>query len=104
MSRNILLAITFIFFAGVSTAQQAAPSSNKTIRQNLSGTDKDHTVNWDFFCTKGRKSGQWTTIPVPSNWEFQGFGGYNYGHDKEKNDEEGLYKHQFKLGANAQHK
>ena len=105
MSRKILLSITLVFFAGITMAQLPVVSlSNKTIRQNLSGTDKDHTVNWDFFCTKGRKSGQWTTIPVPSNWEFQGFGGYNYGHDKQKNDEEGLYKHQFKLGANAQHK
>ncbi|MGY3211509.1 glycoside hydrolase family 2 TIM barrel-domain containing protein [Mucilaginibacter sp. HD30] len=105
MSRKILLSITLVFFAGITMAQlPIVASSNKTIRQNLSGTDKDHTVNWDFFCTKGRKSGQWTTIPVPSNWEFQGFGGYNYGHDKQKNDEEGLYKHQFKLGANAQHK
>ena len=26
----------------------------------LSGTDKDHTVDWDFFCTAGRKSGVWT--------------------------------------------
>lgn len=75
----------------------AAVSGQQTVRQYLSGTDKDHAVNWDFFCTKGRKSGQWTTIPVPSNWEFQGFGGYNYGHDKVKHDEQGLYKYKFKL-------
>lgn len=80
---------------------KANAGASQTIRQYLSGTDKDHTVNWDFFCTSGRKSGQWATIPVPSNWEFQGFGGYNYGHDKNKSDEQGLYKHQFKLGANA---
>lgn len=105
MSRKILLITAFIFIATLTKAQQTSvASSNKTIRQNLSGIDKDHTVNWEFFCTKGRKSGQWTTIPVPSNWEFHGFGEYNYGHDKVKNDEEGLYKHRFKLGANAQHK
>lgn len=69
----------------------------KTIIQYLSGTDKDHTVNWDFFCTKGANSGKWTTIPVPSNWELQGFGGYNYGHEKNKNDEHGLYKHHFTI-------
>jgi hypothetical protein len=105
MSRKILLIVALISFVKLTVAQSTAMlSSNQTIRQNLSGTDKDHTVNWDFFCTKGRKSGQGTTIPVPSNWEFQGFGAYNYGHDKVKNDEEGLYKHQFKLGANAQKK
>ena len=105
MSRNLSLILALVLFAGSAMAQQTANvAAVKTIRQNLSGTDKDHTVNWDFYCTKGHKSGIWTTIPVPSNWEFQGFGGYNYGHDKQKNDEEGLYKHQFKLGANAQHK
>ena len=47
----------------------------------LSGTDADNTVEWEFYCTDGRRSGEWTTIPVPSNWELQGFGTYNYGHD-----------------------
>nr|WP_294795928.1 glycoside hydrolase family 2 TIM barrel-domain containing protein [uncultured Mucilaginibacter sp.] len=100
--RRTILSITFLVFFAVHTLAQQTGTA--TIRQNLSGTDKDHTVNWDFYCTKGRKSGQWTTIPVPSNWEFQGFGAYNYGHDKVKNDEEGLYKRRFSLGANAQHK
>ncbi len=105
MNRSILFFIALVSFAAPSAAQRTgAGSAPQTIRQYLSGTDKDHTVNWDFFCTKGRKSGQWTTIPVPSNWEFQGFGGYNYGHDKVKNDEEGLYRHPFKLGANARNK
>ena len=63
--------------------------------QYLSGTDKDHTVLWDFYCTGGRQSGKWTKIAVPSNWEQQGFGSYNYGHDKIKANEEGLYKHEF---------
>ncbi len=100
--RAIILFFTLSICATISSFAQ--PKVNSTIRQYLSGTDKDHTVNWDFYCTNGRKSGQWTTIPVPSNWEFQGFGGYNYGHDKVKNDEQGLYKHQFKVGANALHK
>ena len=47
----------------------------------LSGTGADNTVAWDFFCTGGRNSGFWTAIPVPSCWELQGFGTYNYGHD-----------------------
>ncbi|HWV65151.1 glycoside hydrolase family 2 TIM barrel-domain containing protein, partial [Chitinophaga sp.] len=61
----------------------------------LSGTDKDHTINWEFRCSGGQRSGKWTTIPVPSNWEQQGFGSYNYGHDKVKADEEGLYRYRF---------
>ncbi len=47
----------------------------------LSGTDKDHTVNWDFFINTGQKSGSWKKIAVPSNWELQGFGTYNYFQD-----------------------
>ncbi len=61
----------------------------------LSGTGSDRTVDWDFYCTGGQNSGRWTTIPVPSNWELQGFGNYNYGTDKNKADEEGLYRHRF---------
>ena len=69
--------------------------AQQTILQYLSGTDKDHLVQWDFFCTKGANSGSWNKIAVPSNWEQQGFGGYSYGHDKIKTDEQGLYKHIF---------
>ncbi|MCI9845998.1 glycoside hydrolase family 2 protein [Flavobacterium pectinovorum] len=72
--------------------------------QYLSGTDVTHPKTWDFFCTGGRKSGEWTTIQVPSNWEQQGFGTYNFGRDNVnygKNfhffDEKGLYKMNFTI-------
>ena len=73
--------------------------AQKTEIQYLSGTGSDHTVNWDFFCTAGRNSGKWTQIPVPSNWELQGFGTYNYGHDKDeiRGKEMGLYKYLFQV-------
>lgn len=62
----------------------------------LSGTDKDHTVAWDFYCTKGRNSGSWQKIAVPSNWECQGFGTYHYGWEENyKDNESGLYRHRF---------
>lgn len=68
----------------------------------LSGTDAANTVEWDFMCTDGRKSGIWSKIPVPSNWELHGFGTYNYGYDwSNKNiklgEEHGLYKHEFEV-------
>lgn len=71
----------------------------------LSGTDATNTVEWDFFCTDGRNSGKWSKIPVPSNWELQGFGTYNYGHDwrnkdKKLGQEHGLYKHEFEVPSN----
>lgn len=81
----------------------AAGFSQKTEIQYLSGKDKDHTIDWEFFCTDGRNSGKWTTIPVPSHWEQHGFGEYNYGsdlynqHKKPVADEQGLYKYRFSI-------
>jgi hypothetical protein len=74
--------------------------SQETEKIYLSGKGFDSPVEWEFLCTKGRLSGEWTTIPVPSNWELHGFGNYNYGHDKPKHDEEGLYRHSFVIPAN----
>jgi hypothetical protein len=91
MIKRLSLSIFFLFNLLIVFGQ-------KTKIEYLSGTDKDHTVLWDFYCTGGRLSGKWTKIPVPSNWELQGFGSYNYGHDKNKADEQGLYKHEFTAG------
>ncbi len=86
-----------IFLQLLLIASSISAFSQETIVKYLSGTDKDHTVEWDFYCTEGRNSGKWTKIQVPSNWELQGFGAYNYGHDKVKANEEGLYRHEFSL-------
>lgn len=67
--------------------------------QYLSGQGSDDAVEWDFFCTNGRKSGEWSKIKVPSCWEMEGFGTFNYGHDKAKADEAGLYKTHFSIPA-----
>ena len=90
---RFLIVISFCVFI-----QELSGQEKKVIF--LSGTDKDHTVEWDFFCTEGRKSGYWTTIPVPSNWELQGFGNFNYGRECRKetphyHKEHGLYKFSF---------
>ncbi|MDP5130753.1 MAG: hypothetical protein NWQ54_07700 [Paraglaciecola sp.] len=63
----------------------------------LSGQDAATAVNWQFKINEGRNSGSWTTIPVPSNWETQGFGYYMYGMDKIENRKSGVadYRHQF---------
>lgn len=97
MQRILLLIVMIVpFFAA---AQQ------KEVRY-LSGTDNKNTVAWEFFCTGGRNSGKWTTIQVPSHWEQQGFGSYNYGRDYKtygRNfrfaDEQGLYKYKFNVPA-----
>jgi len=91
--KNFFTLSLFTLFSLIITAQP-------TQIVYLSGTDAANTVEWDFYCTDGRNSGQWTKIDVPSNWELQGFGTYNYGHDwknenKKLGKEHGLYKHKF---------
>ncbi len=93
--KSLKLIVLTLFLSTTIFAQQ-------TETVFLSGTDADNTIEWDFFCTDGRNSGEWTKIDVPSNWEFEGFGTYNYGHDwKNKNiklgKEHGLYKHEFEV-------
>lgn len=102
---KIITKTALVIFALALPLTQAAvidKSTSKTETQirYLSGTGKDDTVMWDFFCTSGRKSGVWTTIPVPSNWEQHGFGAYNYGRIKisETNPlatEQGKYRYKF---------
>lgn len=87
----ILLTITVM---GAARAQ-----AQKTEVQYLSGKGKDDAVKWEFQCTAGKNSGTWTTIPVPSNWEFFGFGNYTYGSEKEDKNEAGLYRHSFNVPA-----
>ena len=96
MRRTILLLLHFIIVT-CSYAQE-------TERQYLSGHGCDDMVQWDFFCSDGRNSGQWTKIGVPSCWELQGFGTYQYGmrfYGKATAegiaDETGKYKTEFTL-------
>lgn len=88
--RYILLLMFIVGGFVESTAQLSQ-------RQYLSGQGKDDGVLWDFMVSEGMQAGQWTKIPVPSNWELQGFGKYNYGFNKEANKgkEVGNYKYNF---------
>ena len=96
--RNLFLGLAVLLINTASAQQKQL--------QYLSGTDATHTVQWDFFCTAGRNSGEWKKIQVPSCWEQQGFGNYNYGRDYKTNgknarfyDEQGKYKYDFKVPA-----
>jgi len=64
-----------LFLILMSSAALAA----ETEIQYLSGRGKDDPVRWDFMCDKGRNANRWSTIGVPSNWQLQGFGIYEYG-------------------------
>ena len=74
-------------------------SAQQTENLYLSGTGNDDTKKWEFLCTAGMNSGKWTTIPVPSCWELQGFGKYDYGFAKDsvRGKEKGLYKYSFNV-------
>jgi len=77
-----------------------SPATQATIRQYLSGRDGEHTVPWEFFCSKGRNSGFWTNIAVPSCWETQGFGTFRYGtEDRPFQPIEAQYRHSFTVPA-----
>ena len=67
--------------------------------QYLSGKGPADAVPWDFSVTGGRRAGEWAKIPVPSQWEQQGYGSYNYGQESGKSDEHGLYRQSFAVPA-----
>ena len=87
---KIYFQIILVFITSCIYAQQSDI-------QYLSGKDAIDTVSWDFYCSDGRNSKNWTTIQVPSCWEQQGFGAYNYGHVpfKDRLKETGTYKRTF---------
>jgi hypothetical protein len=92
----ISIALLFAVIAGVR--------AQDTQRMYLSGTGCDDMVEWDFKCSDGRRSGEWTKIGVPSCWELQGFGTFQYGmrfYGKATPEgiagEKGFYKTEFTL-------
>lgn len=98
--RNVTTLLSTLALATTLTAQ----TPPQTERQYLSGHGCDDTVEWDFFCTDGRNSGRWTKIGVPSCWELQGFGTYQYGisfYGKAFPEgiagEKGMYKYEFEV-------
>ncbi len=98
--RNVTTLLSTLALATTLTAQ----TLSQTERQYLSGHGCDDTVEWDFFCTDGRNSGRWTKIGVPSCWELQGFGTYQYGisfYGKAFPEgiagEKGMYKYEFEV-------
>ncbi len=90
----VCAALLLVSLAVVPGTGRAERPASTTELMYLSGQDSEHTVDWQFMCTSGRNCGTWTTIPVPSNWELQGFGTYTYGFNL-RPDERGLYKRNF---------
>jgi hypothetical protein len=74
------------------------------------GEPGEAPVFWDFKIDNGRRSGEWTTIRVPSCWETEGFGTFYYGvqgRGKPDTDpiipkEQGTYRTKFTVPADWQ--
>ena len=103
MKKGMRKTVFFILGLLTGTYLSAQPLS-ETQKLYLSGHGCDDMVEWDFFCTDGNNSGKWTKIGVPSCWELQGFGTYQYGmrfyglpKPEGIANEKGLYKYEFSL-------
>ena len=106
MKKSVFFNILAVVAAMVTAGSAMAQGSVQTEKIYLSGRGCDDMVEWDFMCTGGNRSGEWTKIGVPSCWELQGFGTYQYGmkfYGKARPegiaDEQGLYKYEFELPA-----
>jgi hypothetical protein len=94
---SLFLTTTFVLSGAVENPRQVL---------YLSGKGAFNTKTWDFFCTEGRNSGIWTKIEVPSCWEQQGFGNYEYGRNSYSYGpkyiyakEKGIYRYTFQVPA-----
>jgi len=101
--------VTFIvlFALSITILLPAHAFGQSTQVKYLSGTGSNSTVDWEFMVSGCRQSGKWTAIPVPSNWEMQGFGSYRYYDDWSSNpapDSVGYYSYRFTIPYNWQNK
>jgi len=87
--------LAFLVLAALLSAVCVCAADPQTERQYLSGHGPRDAVPWEFSVTGGRRAGEQTTIPVPSNWEQHGFGTYNYGQELARSSEHGLYRLRF---------
>jgi len=94
MIKSITSIVALLACASSVFSVMSFGSSSETVRHYLSGTGADDAIPWDFKLEQGRGSGEWTTIPVPSSWELQGFGKYEY---IEVTQHRGFYKRSFDL-------
>ena len=88
-----------VAWEGLRKASERADPT-ETDRLMLSGHGPDDAVDWDFTIDGGRRAGEKARIPVPSNWQQQGFGDYEYGNeDPDRPKNRGLYSRRFTIPA-----
>ncbi|HEY5756142.1 MAG TPA: glycoside hydrolase family 2 TIM barrel-domain containing protein [Steroidobacter sp.] len=103
MKRSKTARIVLLLISVLAAQAQAQPT--KIVPLSATGEASDAPVYWDFRIDQGRGAGEWRQIPVPSNWELQGFGTYLYGmrvRGKPDSDpaipkERGEYRREFTL-------
>ena len=84
---------------GQEAEEPEAPSPAVSVdseRLYLSGTEPDDARAWEFRIDSGRRAGEWRVIPVPSNWELQGYGRYAHGKDWWRPAETAHYRTHFR--------
>jgi len=103
-SRKLVwLASTLLLGAGLASTGLAQVPQTDTLM--LSGTGPDDAVEWDFTIDGGMRAGEAAKIAVPSNWQTQGFGHYQYGYDKgPRAADKGIYRRSFTIPADWQDK
>ena len=74
----------------------------QTKKLYLTGKGLGDTQTWQFWCSEGHRSKEWSTIEVPSQWELQGYGDYCYGRwytikGATPPKEKGIYKRSFDI-------
>lgn len=89
----ITVLLLVLLYSGLSAQQKVY----------LSGEGASTAVDWEFKISEGRNSGFWTSIPVPSNWETEGFGYYLYGMDnmEKRTLPVGYYRHSFDFSVST---
>lgn len=101
--RELTLAMLLLAAGAFTACRQGAAPDTRTEIQYLSGKDAATAVPWDFLCSGGRQAGVWGRIDVPSCWELQGYGTYQYGvllrgsDGLPPADETGLYRTCFRV-------
>ncbi len=103
MAVGRILMRSFVRYAALLVLLLASVArAAETETQYLSGLGKDDPVKWQFMCDKGMNANKWATIGVPSNWQLQGFGIYEYGRPNPPGGwprTHGIYKRTFTTPA-----
>lgn len=97
VEKSILLLVLLSAVSSKTLAQQ-------TIIQYLSGTDKDHTVQWDFLCTQGATVVNGQRFPFLLVGKCRDLETYNYYEDSQNPEETSFYKHNFKVSPKYKNK